>query len=245
MNNRLLFACIMLFFFPSCLCCTRSSKADLSPSKTPPFSRSNRLHSAASRTSIVGELDRIPISHKHSIRRGFATKLLSAWGVLFVLSLLGNTIKRLLPIAMQPIANKDLNDVQTVAYIAWCVFMAYVEGYKAFHCKFVPLVVRRSLTLIDRPSLLNYLFAGPYSMGLFYATKKRKIISWAVTTGVMALVIIVKQLPYPWRSIIDGGVVCGLSFGAASLAVQFIRAMFGYYPDVDPCLKDTSSLSRP
>lgn len=172
----------------------------------------------------------------YSVRRTIASKLLSAWGVIFVLSLLGNTLRRLVPIAMQPIINKDLSVAETVSYIVWSLFMTYVEGYKAFHLKFVPLVVRRSQTLIEHPSVLNYIFAGPYSMGLFYSTKKRKIISWAVTSGVFALVMIVKRLPYPWRSIIDAGVVCGLSFGALSMAVQFIRGVFGYIPDVDPCL---------
>jgi hypothetical protein len=176
-----------------------------------------------------------------SIRRVVAAKSLSAWGVLFVLSLLGNTIKRLIPIALEPLMNKDLNNPQLVTYFLWSAFMVYVEGYKAFHLKFVPLVVRRSLTLIDHPSFLNLLFAGPYSMGLFYSTKKRKIISWSVTAGVFTLVMLVKKLPYPWRGIIDAGVVCGLSFGALSLTIQFLRGIFGYIPDVDPCLPESKS----
>ena len=30
-----------------------------------------------------------------------------------------------------------------------------------------------------------------------------------------------KRLPYPWRSIVDAGVVVGLSYGALSIAVRF------------------------
>ena len=173
------------------------------------------------------------------LRRSLAAKFLSGWGVLFVLSLLTNAVKRLAPIAMQPLQNQDLTQTQTALYVAWCLFMSYVEGYKAFHLKFVPLVVRRSLTLVDNPSFLNYLLAGPYSMGLFYGTKKRKIISWSVTTGVFALVMLVKKLAYPWRSIVDAGVVCGLSVGTLSLTIQFIKGVFGVVPDVDPCLPNT------
>ena len=170
------------------------------------------------------------------LRRSLAAKCLSAWGVLFVLSLLANAVKRLAPIALQPINSQDLTQTQTAVYVTWCLFMSYVEGYKAFHLKFVPLVVRRSLTLIDHPSFLNYLLAGPYSMGLFYGTKKRKIISWSVITGVFTLVMLVKRLPYPWRAIIDAGVVCGLSIGSLSLTVQFVKGVFGIVPEVDPCL---------
>lgn len=178
------------------------------------------------------------------LRRSLASKCLSAWGVLFVLSLLANAIKRLAPIALQPLNNQDLTHTQTALYVTWCLLMSYVEGYKAFHLKFVPLVVRRSLTLIDNPSFLNYLLAGPYSMGLFYGTKRRKITSWCVTTGVFALVMLVKRLSYPWRSIIDAGVVCGLSVGALSLTFQFIKGVFGIVPDIDPCLPNTDEDSK-
>lgn len=142
---------------------------------------------------------------KGSFRRMLAAKALSGWGVLFLVSLLANTIKRLLPIALEPLLNKDLSPAQSFAYMACCAIMTYVEGYRAFHLKFVPLVVARSLALIDHPSFLNYLFAGPFSMGLFYSTRKRKIISWSVTTGVFAIVMVVKRLPYPWRAIVDAG----------------------------------------
>lgn len=75
-------------------------------------------------------------------------------------------------------------------------------------------------------------------MGLFGATKKRMIISWSISVGVTALVIIVKKLPYPWRSIIDGGVVVGLTYGALSIVYNWLRS-FGsgnVMPGVDPAL---------
>ena len=72
-------------------------------------------------------------------------------------------------------------------------------------------------------------------MGLFDATRKRMIVGWSVTIGVFSLVGIVKKLPYPYRSIIDAGVVMGLSYGALSICFQFVRALFGREPNVDPC----------
>lgn len=61
-------------------------------------------------------------------------------------------------------------------------------------------------------------------MGLLHATRKRQIVSWSVSLGVAGIVAAVKQLPYPWRNIVDAGVVVGLSWGSASILVLYIRA---------------------
>lgn len=78
-------------------------------------------------------------------------------------------------------------------------FFAYTEGYKAFQLKFSPLVVQRAMTLSRSPAppLHHTLFAPFYSMGLFYASKKRKIVSWSITIGVACIIGAVKRLPYP------------------------------------------------
>ena len=61
-------------------------------------------------------------------------------------------------------------------------------------------------------------------MGLIHATKKRKIVSWSVTIGVAAIVAAVKRLPYPWRNIIDAGVVVGLTWGSLSIVLNYINS---------------------
>jgi hypothetical protein len=61
-------------------------------------------------------------------------------------------------------------------------------------------------------------------MGMLHATRKRKIVSFSVTLGVAAIVAAVKRLPYPWRNIIDAGVVCGLSFGSISILFLYIQS---------------------
>ena len=117
--------------------------------------------------------------------------------------------------------------------------MLYTEGYRAFHQKFAPLVVKRAFTLRDYPSALNIILAGPYCMGMYFATKKRMIVSWSITIGVTGLVFLVKHLPYPWRSIVDGGVVAGLTYGCASILYFFARILMGYDINVDPCLPES------
>jgi hypothetical protein len=50
---------------------------------------------------------------------------------------------------------------------------------------------------------------------------------------------VVKRLPYPYRSIVDAGVVAGLTWGSVSIAVHYIRAVvFNVDPGVDACLPE-------
>jgi hypothetical protein len=78
-------------------------------------------------------------------------------------------------------------------------------------------------------------------MGLFHATKKRKIVSWSVSIGVAAIVAAVKRLPYPWRNIIDAGVVAGLTWGSLSIVVMYAKAWItGQPPAIDPALPEES-----
>lgn len=176
------------------------------------------------------------VSKSNSLRQTTIKNMLAGWGVIQVLSILANTIKRVTPVAIQPFVQRDLQPLQAVICAAWCIYMVYTEGYKTFQLKFSPLVVKRAFGLSKNASILNCLFAGPYSMGLFGATRKRMIVSWSVTLGVFTIVKIVKKLPYPWRSIVDSGVVLGLAYGALAMCFQTVRAMFGYLPDVDECL---------
>jgi hypothetical protein len=130
-------------------------------------------------------------------------------------------------------------------YAMSCLFFAYAEGYKGFHLKFSPLVVKRSFTLVigtpQGNNPLNYLLAPLYSMGLFCATKKRLITSWGVTLGVAAIVAAVKRLPLVPRCIVDAGVIAGLTLGSISILYHFIRSvMTGQLPNVDACLPGES-----
>jgi len=131
-------------------------------------------------------------------------------------------------------------------YAASCLFFAYAEGYKGFHKKFAPLVVKRSFTLVigtaQGNNVWNYLLAPLYSMGLWGATPKRRTVSWGITSGVAGIVALVKKLPAAPRCIIDAGVVVGLTIGSASILYHFFRSVLtGNLPFVDACLPTTST----
>lgn len=66
-------------------------------------------------------------------------------------------------------------------------------------------------------------------------------VSWGVTLGVALIVHAVKKLPYPWRNIVDAGVVAGLTWGCLSIAVQYVRAFMTGKPPADPVLPPAKS----
>jgi hypothetical protein len=100
--------------------------------------------------------------------------------------------------------------------------MAYAEGYKGFHLGFAPRVIVRARYLADNPRPLHVLLAPLFCMGYIYATRKRQIISFALTTMIICFVLIARSIPQPWRGILDAGVVVGLSLGVLSIAYFLI-----------------------
>jgi hypothetical protein len=183
-----------------------------------------------------------------SSSKGASFSWSALWGVLGVVAVLGNAIRRLLPIALEPFgkaagAAGAFTPALWAQYAAFALFMAYAEGYKGFQLKFSPLVVKRALTLAGPGApLLHKLLAAPYSMGLFHASRKRKAVSWGLAIGIVGLVKLVKGLAYPYRSIVDAGVVVGLSYGALSIAAIYAKTLVsGHAPDVDPALPDAAA----
>jgi hypothetical protein len=82
-------------------------------------------------------------------------------------------------------------------------------------------------------------------MGLMHATRKRQIVSWSVTLGVASIVAVVKRLPYPWRNIIDAGVVAGLTWGSISIGILYIKAwVTGKLPEIDASLPTVESSKK-
>lgn len=210
------------------------------------FSSSNRntalMARGGSNTALSASADDAVVGQDLNLTIGKV--LTSMWGSFGMVYILVKAIKRVLPIALEPFTKAEgvvpLTQFQLAAYILTCLWFAYVEGYKGFQLKFSPLVVSRSFTLTPS-SPIHHILLGPlYSMALFHATKKRMIVSWSVSIGVAAIVAAVKRLPYPWRNIVDAGVVVGLSWGTISiLGGYIISSITGIAPiDVDPQLPE-------
>lgn len=145
-----------------------------------------------------------------------------------ILLLLGNAVYRITPIAVEPWLDGSMTPIQKGLFVLFALFNAYAEGYRGFQLRFSPRVVSRAVYLGQNPRPLWVLLALPFCMGLFHSTRKK--VAWILLIVITGLVIAVKQIPQPWRGIIDGGVVVGLGWGMLSTFVQLIGALRGNAP---------------
>jgi hypothetical protein len=152
------------------------------------------------------------------------------WGIGGVVALLVQAIVRISPMAAEPFTRGDLSATQWAAYLGFAVFMAWSEGYRGFQRAFSPRVVARAFALGRHPRPLHVLLAPAYCMALLHAPRRRLIVSWTLLTMIVLLVIGVRSLPYPWRAIVDGGVVVGLGWGLLSILTIWVGAATGGRP---------------
>lgn len=152
----------------------------------------------------------------------------SVWGVLGVFALLLEAIIRLAPAALEPLRAGTLTLEQGLAYVGVVVFFGVVEGYRGFQRAFSPRAAARAVWLDREPCPLSWKLLAPlFCMALIVAAPRRLVINWLLIGGIVGLIYLVRLLPSPWRALVDGGVVVGLSWGAASLLVFYRRALQG------------------
>lgn len=152
-------------------------------------------------------------------------KLSVAWGFIGISALLGYAVFRLsqhVYISM----GMELSWIHWLALIANVTFMAYSEGYKGFQKNFSPRVAARLKFLSNRADVLTGLLAPLFCLGYFGTTSRRQISVMLLTTMIIVLIMLVSQLSYPWRGIVDAGVVVGLMWGLVSLVYFCAAAVF-------------------
>jgi len=163
---------------------------------------------------------------------GVSELFVFAWGTTGVVALLGQAIYRLTPQALDPLVHGTLTPLQAALYIGWVVVAGYTEGYRAFQGRFSPRVVARAVYLAKNREPLHVVLAPLFCMSFFHATRRALISAWMVTLLVLIAVLVVRQLPQPWRGIVDGGVVVGLSWGLVAIAANVVRVFRGIEPRV-------------
>ena len=146
------------------------------------------------------------------------------WGVLGVSALVLKALVRLTPVALEPVLDGSLTGAQASLYGAWVVINGYAEGYRGFHLRFSPRVIARAFFVARHGRPIDMLFAPIFCMGLYRANRRVLVSAWCLLVLITLLVLFVRELAQPWRGIIDGGVVVGLGWGLASLALLLGRA---------------------
>ena len=157
----------------------------------------------------------------------------SIWGLCGISLLLGGAIVRLGRIGLDTFTH-ELDWRHWTALAASVLLLALWEGYQGFQQRFSPRFAARLRTLRTHPSTVRTLLAPLYCMGFFHATRRRKIASYALTAGIVILVVLVRRLPQPWRGIVDIGVVGGLAWGLVTVYWQSFLALTRADYDVAP-----------
>ena len=155
------------------------------------------------------------------------------WGVVGVSALLLRGLFCLFPYVSE-LSSYALDQWHGVALAGSLLFLGYAEGYKGFQLKFSPRAAARLAVIWRDPTCARVLLAPLFCMGFFDATPKRKRIAYGLTLMVIALILLVEQLPQPWRGIVDAGVLLGLGWGLCSFWMASIRVFSGAMVPVDP-----------
>ena len=158
----------------------------------------------------------------------------AVWAILGLSLLLGQAVFRLGQQAWIAFHYEGWGWTHWAALVASLFFLGYTEGYKAFQKGFSPRCAARTRYVRDHPGWLRVLLAPLFIMGFFQATQRRLVTSYCVLAGIIVLIVLVRQLPTPWRGIVDAGVVLGLSWGLVSFWCFLVPALGRGEFRVDP-----------
>jgi hypothetical protein len=157
------------------------------------------------------------------------------WGLAGFSFVLLYSIFRLTPIALDTFTY-DLRWYHWAFLVINTAFMAYFEGYRGFQKGFSPRIAVRAKHIKNHPNVFHVLLSPLYCAGYFHASRRRKIVAYSLTAGIMILVLLIRLLDQPWRGIVDAGVVVGLSWGLISLLIfgvlAFTSKSFDHSPEI-------------
>eukprot|EP00808_Paulinella_micropora_P007713 g3373.t1 len=172
--------------------------------------------------------------------------LVAWWGFLPVFLVLAVACHGLWSRALR-LLDLQLDALQIAVLVLSSLCLLYLEGYRGFHKSWAPVTARRSLLLplglqVDCFSFLLSLLAPIFAMGFIYAPLRRLIISYVLTSAIVALVVMVRRLPTPWHEIVDCAVAFGLSSGTLSFLFYYLRSVWTSQlpPDVDALRRPAS-----
>ena len=112
-----------------------------------------------------------------------------------------------------------------LGYLIATLTMLYIEGYRGFHRAFSPAFAKRCLELATTQSRLQRLLAPLVAMGLVGVDRKTLRRMWTLTFMIVGFVIVIRQLPQPYRGMVDAGVAAALVMGALSSTWHLLRCL--------------------
>lgn len=154
----------------------------------------------------------------------------ATWGLIGWSATLAFAIVRLGITAIEALGG-DLNSLQLAALVANTGAFAWAEGYRGFQKRFSPRAAARILYLRRHAGVGTAVLAPLFCIGFFGVTPRIWRMTWIGAGLILLAIIVVHQLPQPWRGIVDVGVVIGLAWGLVSFVAMSGQALVqGRYP---------------
>jgi len=153
---------------------------------------------------------------------GFGTSV-AWWGVVGIVLLFASAIGRLWPPALA-LFGRALSPPQWAALTA-SLLLGGLKGGWLFRRRLAPRVAARAAVLREAPTPARALFAPLFCLGYFGAPKARRIAAYATLSMIVALILLVRHAPQPWRGIVDAGVLFGLAGGIVALIAEAVSVL--------------------
>lgn len=142
------------------------------------------------------------------------------WGVAGVAAMLLEAEVRLARLAVEGLRESGPLELGVAA--VWSLANAYLEGYRGFQKRFVPMALDRAFALSGP---IDALLAPLIVLGLVRTEAKACRRAWFMIAGISLLVFAVRHLDQPWRGVVDAGVVVGLGWGLLALVGGFFTRL--------------------
>eukprot|EP00931_Biecheleriopsis_adriatica_P034265 TRINITY_DN19805_c0_g1_i1.p1 TRINITY_DN19805_c0_g1~~TRINITY_DN19805_c0_g1_i1.p1 ORF type:complete len:199 (-),score=26.83 TRINITY_DN19805_c0_g1_i1:61-657(-) len=147
------------------------------------------------------------------------------WGLGFWVYLLANSA-----LDLSKLASKLFHFPLDLDPGQWCGLVANVVFFSICACtvmvRWSAVLVRRAFILGSQHWWLHHLLAPLFIAGFYRATWARIAKAWGLVVFIVVIGIVVSKLSYPWRQMIDLGVVINLLGGTVSLLAYSARATF-------------------
>jgi hypothetical protein len=146
------------------------------------------------------------------------------WGVGGILFIVGYAVVRLAHPSVEAFSH-ELRWFHWLLLMGNTAFVVYAKAYRGFQKGLSPRIAARARSLRDEPTSLRVALAPLFCLGYFQIARRRQISMIAITISMVALIFLVRLLGQPWRGIIDTGIVVGLTWGFATIAVYSAKAL--------------------
>lgn len=159
------------------------------------------------------------------------------WGIGGVLMLLGMAVIKLTPPTIEAF-DYSLSWYHWLVLVLNTAIVLYFKGYRALHLALAPRIAARAVFLSQNPTPLRVLLAPFFCIGYFQIIKKKKIATYGMTVGMVALILLVRSFPQPWRGVVDLAVTGGLTIGFLSVILRTVQAFWVGQFDYSPMMAD-------